>query len=104
MSSRIKNKFSELKALRSAKPRVRRALLSDRELVLAVIEVIINVLNGNVKLGAAEKKKLERYRGQLRKLAGKGSVKSKQKLIQQKGGFLSTLLPPAIALLASLIK
>ena len=106
MSSCIKKHIDEIKVLRKAKPKLRKAILSeaDKDLVLALCEIVINVLNGNVKLSDSERSKLIRYKKALRDLANKkNSVKAKRDILVQRGGFLAALLPPALGLLASII-
>ena len=106
MSDSVKRHMSTLKVLSKAPKKLRTAVIenSTRDLILALCEVIHNVLIGSVKLKPAEIKKLSRYRHTLAKLTKKStSVKDKKVLINQQGGFLLTLLPPAIALLTTLL-
>ena len=107
MSERLKNKFCELKVLSQAKPDARRAIIAqaDGELIRAICECCLNILNGTVKLTPKQKKRLTRHKNCLRDLADKKqSLKSKrEKLITQRGGALPALLAPIIGLAASLI-
>ena len=52
MSNRVKRNLNTLKVLNSSSSELRKAVLSqgDRELILAVCEVLLNVLTGNIKL------------------------------------------------------
>ena len=106
MSDSVKRHMSTLQVLSKAPKKLRTAVIdnSTRDLILALCEVIHNVLIGSVKLKPSEIKKLRRYRHTLAKLTRKStSVKDKKTLINQQGGFLLTLLPPAIALLSTLL-
>ena len=58
-------------------------------------ECALNVLNGNIPLKPADKKKLKKYKQNLRSLVNrKFSVQKKKKTLNQKGGFLGALLTP----------
>jgi len=106
MSTRLKRNLALLRALEQAPARQRRALLSTSksDLVLAIAEIISNVLQGNVKLNKRQRLRLQRYRKLLRQIASK-KVKAadKRSLLVQRGGFLSVLLGPALAVVASLV-
>lgn len=81
--------------LKDAKPSVRKALLekANPEIIKTICEISKNTLNGNSCLSAGGKKKIEKYKKQLRMLSSpKASFKSKKKLIIQNGGFLPALL------------
>ena len=69
----------------------------------AVIECIKNILNGNVPLDKTHLLRLRKYKSTLRSLASRciGS-KEKKKVLKQKGGFITTLLPIALSALGSL--
>lgn len=102
----MKRNWELLKVLSKAKPKQRKAIVatSSNDLVLAICEVVDNMLKGTLKLNAQQKKKLGHYKSVLREIANrKVSQKKKKELIVQKGGFLGTLLVPALSLIASLI-
>ena len=106
MSSRIKRNYNVLHVLNKASPKLRKAILenSNTDLVLALCEVISNVLSGAVKLRGPVKQKLKKHRSALRKVADKKvALKIKKQILAQKGGFLPALLAPALGLLATLI-
>ena len=106
MSSRVKRNIDVLRVLNKATPKLRKAILSNsnRELLLALCEVIANVLSGSVQLKPKHKKSLRRHCGVLRKIADKSTpLKAKKKLIVQKGGFLPAVLGPALGVLATII-
>ena len=102
---RIKSNLRVLQALKTASPRVRKAILknADRELILSIVECALNVLNGNCKLSDCNKRKLAKFKTVLRALCKKASIKKKQQLIVQKGGFLIPLLSAVLPTLVSLI-
>ena len=106
MSARIKRNFDALRVLKKASPKLRKAILlnSKSELILALCEIISNVLAGTVKLSATQKKKLSGHKSKLRRLANKRvPIKEKREILLQKGGFLAALLPPALSLLATIV-
>ena len=106
MSNLVKRQFSLLKVLKQANPKLRRAIISNSssELILALCEVIANVLSGTVTLSPADKRTLKRHKAVLRKIANKYiGLKHKRALIVQRGGFLPVLLGPALGLLATII-
>jgi hypothetical protein len=98
--SRLKSQQHFLHVLKNAKPQARRALLSsaDDEIVKAIVECALNTLNGNHKLTKEEKSKLKKYKSRLRALIDpKISLKSKRKLLVQKGGFIFSLLASVLS-------
>ena len=106
MSTHVKRNLPALQLLEKAPKKLRVAVIDNatKELILALCEVIHNVLIGTVKLTPGEIKRLKPYNRLLVQITKKStSVKTKKKLLVQKGGFLLTLLPPAIALLTSLL-
>ena len=76
---------------------------SDKQLVDAISECCLNILNGCVPLSVAQKAKLKRNKNNLRKLSSKKLSLKKKRTILQKGGFLSAILTPALALLGGLL-
>ena len=106
MSARLKRNWEMLKLLLSVKPGQRKAILlnSTDDLLLAICEIVDNVLRGTVKLNANQRKKLHQYKKVMRDMASKTiSKKRKKELVAQKGGFLPIILAPALGLLASLV-
>ena len=106
MSSKVKQNIEAIKELSTA-PRHIRAVIIDtatRDLILALCEVIHNVLVGTVKLKPDQIKQLKRYHRTLVNITDKKtSVNKKKRLMKQHGGFLMTLLPPALAVLAAVL-
>ena len=101
-----KRNIHTLKLLSKARRAARNNIInkSDNELIKALSQVILNVLYGGVKLKQAQKKRLRPYRRTLIQLTNKSTpLKTRRQLLTQRGGFLMTLLPPAIAFLSSLL-
>ena len=106
MSTHMKKNLPALQLLEKAPKKLRIAVIDNatKDLILALCEVIHNVLIGTVKLSPNEIKRLKPYHRLLVQITKKSTpLKTKKKLLVQKGGFLLTLLPPAIALLTSLL-
>jgi hypothetical protein len=106
MSDSVKRHLNSLSVLSEAPKKLRKAVIdnSNKEVIQALCEVIHNVLEGTVKLTPADIRKLKYHNKTLIRLTQKStSLKKKKEIIGQKGGFLLTLLPPALALLATLI-
>ena len=103
---RIKSNFHKLHTLKDAQPKLRKAIISncDKDLVNCVSECALNLLHGNVKLSDCARKKLRKYRRQLRTVVDRRvPLAHKKKLIIQRGGFLVPLLTAVLPTLASLI-
>jgi hypothetical protein len=107
MSAGVKKNFSLLRALESATPRTRRAILSTatQQLILSLSEICANLLAGNIKLSPAERAQLRRHKTLLRTIADhKVSLDKKRTALLQRGsGFFAPLLIPALTTIASLI-
>ncbi len=89
------------------KPKQRNKLIdyANNKEIHAICEIILNVLNGNIKLANANIKKLKRYKTALRSLTyKKNSLANRKKTLKQHGGFLSFILPAAIGLLSQLFR
>ena len=88
---RIKSSFYKLRTLKDAKPKSRKAIISncDKELINSISECALHVLRGNVKLLESQKKRLRKYKGRLRTVVDKRvPMARKKRLIKQRGGFL----------------
>jgi hypothetical protein len=65
---------------------------------------VLNVLNGNVRLTGCAKRKLQKHKAVLRKIADRRlSLSGKKQLIVQKGRFLLPLLTAVLPALANYI-
>lgn len=69
----------------------------------AISEITLNILRGNIKISPQKTKKLQAHKVAIRKIASKEiSLPTRKKLILQSGGFLPTLLIPALTILADI--
>jgi hypothetical protein len=92
---RLKTHKHLLHVLKNATPKVRKVIIqgADDDLIKALVECVINTLNGNHKVSTGVKGKLGKFRNCLRKLScSKVPLKVKRKILVQKGGFLGVLL------------
>jgi len=72
--------------------------------VKSISECVLNVLNDNINLTACQKKRLRKFNVPLRALADKReSISTKKRLINQRRGFLVSLLSAILPNVASLI-
>lgn len=97
----VKKHLPLLQIVQSAKPKLRKSILSNcsLDLIKTIDECIYNTLKGNIRLTDGEKNNLKKFKGVLRKvLKAKGGLDKKKKIITQSGGsFLPTLLLPIVS-------
>lgn len=102
----VKNKHLLL-ALHEAKPKLRKAILSNAEidLIKSVCEIAFNTIKGNHPIDSSIREKLRKYKKPLRCLScPKKPLRLKKKILIQQGGFLPTLIASILSgLLASTI-
>ena len=107
MSKRMRENLPYLQILAKCKPRLRKLIIDNGppSIVLCLSECCLNLLKGVVPLTPRQKKRLSRYKTHLRALASKKvSKKRKKQYLNQKGGnLLTTLLPPVLSVLSSLL-
>ena len=106
MSHHVKNNAHLLKVLAECSPKLRKSILAKASvgLMSSLCECSLNVLKGNVKLNARQKKKLSRHKRKLRTLADhKVPIRRKKQLVVQQGGFVGALLGPVLSTLAGLL-
>ena len=106
MSKRVRNHAPYLRVLARGTTKQRQGIIqgANRELVHCLCECALNVLNGNIPLKPAEKRKLKKYKHHLRTLgAKKTSLLRKKKVLRQRGGFLGALLTPVLSALGGLL-
>ncbi len=83
MSDYVKRALPLLQVIAKSKPKVRNAIIEHgpADLIKAISEIVLNVLKGVVRLTAAQKKRLVRYKNKLRALASnKVSQKVKEEV------------------------
>lgn len=107
MRSKAYHKREYLALLGQAQKRAKRrkALIetADKSEILAITEIIDNLLRGNIPLTPEQRGKLSRHKQRLRDIASKRvSLKRKRAIIQQSGGFISALIPIAMSLIGGL--
>lgn len=105
-SKAIKN-LHYLKLLRDTKKHPKQKLLiefADKSQIDAIIECIINILQGRIPITQKHKKQLVKHKDDLRKLAKKKTTtKTRKKVLKQKGGLLGAVLPLAVGALSSIL-
>ena len=86
--------------LANAKPTVAKKIIKSASgnVVKAISEICLNMLNGVINLSSTHKKKLKKYRSTMRKLTEKNTIASRRKLIQR-GNFVGSLLSIGLPLL-----
>jgi hypothetical protein len=95
-----------LSLLGNCNSKLRKAILrhSEKDLVFAICECVLNLLNGNVKTDSRVIHKLGKHKQILRKLVHTGdNVEQKRKLLIQKGGFLPLIIPAILEVVTSLL-
>lgn len=102
--SRIEENKNFLNLLCNSKRKIQRILIKNasKEQIYSICEIILNILNQNLKIDDKVLKNLSKKKNTLRQLIKKGSLKKKKYLIQ-KGGFLQFLIPAIITGLASIV-
>ena len=109
MSERLKRNWPLIKVLAKAKkPGERKLVISagGDDLIKSICECVTNILEGNVKLTAKEKKQLARHKKVLRNIVDRRTLIGKRHIINQQGGiaFLPAIIAPLVAgLVGSLI-
>ena len=91
-----------LKRIMRMKPAKQKAYLKscENKVINCFSECARNILKGKVKLKQSQFTRLKRYRKNVHKLADRRtSLKVKRQVVNQKGGFVSSLLIPAISAL-----
>lgn len=95
---------SVLKAVCQASRKKRLQLLNDKRVQRLIREVAINTLRGNVKLSSKQLKSLKNRASDIRALARKKTSHLQRVKVTQKGGFIGSLLIPAVQILQSLLR
>lgn len=100
MAPRAHTHKALLEVLKSAKPKLSKAILqhADKALIFSLCEIADNLLSGNIALSATQKSQLKKYRNHFRRLAQRGEGwHAKRKYLTQKGGSFLPLLLSAVA-------
>lgn len=91
---------------RSKSAKKRQQLLKEAKdcIFYAISEISLNVLNGNIPVSKQRKLKLTAHKSKLRRLALKTTpLKERKKIVIQSGGFLASLIIPAVTILADVL-
>ena len=76
----------------------------DRELIDCFSECAKNIINGRVQLTKRQYARLQQQKKDLRKLANTHTtLKKRRSILRQKGGFITSLLVPALATLGGIL-
>jgi hypothetical protein len=109
-TTRLSRNLHLLKAIYKTSPKRRKELIAnaDKDLVCTICDCAKNVLNGNVPMSKARKKKLVKHKKVLRALANPRISINRKRLAfkNQTGGFLPLLIPllaPILGIAGSLI-
>jgi hypothetical protein len=105
---RIYRNFEFLKRISKIKSEKKRENIlrqASREELLAVIEIALNILRFNFRLGERQRKKLIPFAPYLRQLAAVRSERGARRIINQKGSgpVLAALVLPVVAELARVL-
>ena len=96
------NKHREtLLILTKARPQLVKKIIqsADKSLITALSECAYNILRGNISLSPSEKKRLTKFKENLRALARRRTSLKNKKEVIQKGGFIPLLAPIVAPLL-----
>lgn len=100
----VKSQIGLLQALKTASPKLIKAILknTDSKLIDAFSEISYNYMRGNVKCGDSHMKKLRKFKKTIRKLGAESKKNTnKRKILLQSGGsFVRLLLSPILTELA----
>ena len=98
----LKTQLPVLKQLCKCNKREQRKLLRQggKPLQLCLRECALNIVKGNVPLSKNQFKKLKRYKNSLREISKKRTSVKQRLKIEQRGGFLASLLIPIIGSIA----
>jgi len=103
ISARVRKYLPVLKRIAKLGDKAKRDYVRkcDKDFLVCVSECAKNVLKGNVPLTNRQKTRLHRSRNDLRAMSVRKTPLRKKRRILQKGGFLTALLPPLLAILSS---
>jgi hypothetical protein len=102
---RIRSNYHFFQVLGKAGPKLRKAIINscDKELLNAISEIVLNVLNGTVNLSNCSKRKLRKPKTPLRLVDKRVTTSAKRRYIVQRGGFLLPLLGAVLPTIAILL-
>ena len=109
MGNQRRNRFREnykfFTFLSTLPPQRQKSLIkgADKEILYALSEICLNIINRNVQLTEEEKKKLRPYAEQIYQLSLKKHNLNTKRRIAQKGGLIGTLLTSLLPVLLSTV-
>jgi len=106
MSRHLQPYIRILKKISRMREAKRRAYLKDcdRDIINCLSECAKNVLNNNVALKKGQFDRLKKKKADVQKLAHpRTMLRQKRRILRQKGGFVTSLLVPAITALGSVL-
>ena len=82
----INNQVDILKILSNSNTKYQKAIISkaDKNLILAICDIIYNILCGNVLIDSETKNKLQKHKLFLRRVIKKSSLRTKKKYCNKK--------------------
>ncbi len=110
MSRNLRGCLSNMKIVCEAKnSKLKKSLLKEMSCedcyFKALHEIVLNIANGKLKLGKAEKKKLRRKIKYLENVFSKPKSRASRALaIKQSGGFLNIVIPAVITGLSEILR
>ena len=105
-SSKVESAEILSQIIKSNNPRLRKHLILGLpdSVIKLICEVMHNILQGNVPIRGKQREKFQKYKHTIR-LLGKGPfkplVKKRKTLVNQRGGFIGTILPIIASILLS---
>ena len=106
MSQKIRRHYPMLKKILHMRKVARSSAIKkcDRELIDCFSECAKNIINGRISLSRRQFTRLQRQKKHLRKLANtRTTLKERRAILRQKGGFITSLLVPALATLGTIL-
>ena len=105
-TKRLRKNIPLLKVINTADPKLQKAILKNinGDTLRCICDCCHNLLNGNIHLTPAQRRKLVAHKKLVRTLADiKAPLGQKKRLLQQKGGAIGAVLTPLLAVAASLL-
>ena len=102
----IKSTYHTLQVLKIARPKLRKAIISNsnKDLLNSINECILNIVKRKYSVTRFAKRKLKKHKSNLRSLADKRlPLTTKKRIIVKRGGFLLPLLTAVLPTLASIV-
>ena len=106
MSQRVKSQLPTFRRLRRMSVEGRKAFLRqcDSNFMDCIFECVLNLLKGCLPCNRRQLNKLRRWRNSLHALSlKKTSLKTRKRLLLQKGGLLGALLTPIVSFFGGLV-